>query len=198
MRSVRHALALAFAVLAWLSAAYLWQLQNTLGPRHHHINVRFATDVSTDARGVFEQQRGLVAGEDQGTRTWKYLLTDQSAGNIRALLQSPLVEDTAHIDRQNLRIELDLPNVRPWLVELLARQWLPYGSWFLIAIGAALAWSARRTAAGWARVAAREAPRGLEAMAGRVETLGDASRDPGCPRDRPALPRADAVAWAHR
>ena len=171
MGSVRHALALAFAVLAWLSAAYLWQLQNTLGPRHHHINVRFATDVSADARGVFEQQRGLVAGEDQGTRTWKYLLTDQSAGNIRALLQSPLVEDTAHIDRQNLRIELDLPNVRPWLVELLARQWLPYGSWFLIAIGAALAWSARRTAAGWARVAAREAPRGLEAMAGRVETL---------------------------
>jgi len=95
-------------------------------------------DVSAEARQQFERQHGLVTGEDKGTRTWTYVLTDQSTGNIRALLQSPLVEDTYHIDPVKLRVQLDLPDVPPWLQELLHRRLLPYGAGLLALIGLAL------------------------------------------------------------
>ena len=172
MGPLRHALALAFAVLAWYSASYLWQLQDGLGPHRHHVNVRFVKDVPAPARREFEQQRGLVAGEDQGTRTWTYLLTDRSRGNIATLLKSPLVEDTAHIDRDRLRVELDLPGIHPWVRELLAREWLPYGSWLLVAVGFVLAWSARSGVARWSRVAVREVPGWPRVIARRVEAIG--------------------------
>ena len=120
---------------------------------------------------MFETQHDLVEGEDQGTRTWTYLLTDQSAGNIREVLQSPLVEDTFHINPTKLRVELDLPEVPPWERELLQREWLPYGALLLGLIGVALAWTARHSAVHWSRTALAKLPAVLRAVDRRIDTL---------------------------
>ena len=158
-----NALAIAFALLAWLSAGYLWQLQDRLGPHQQRVNVRFVEDVSVDARHTFEQQHGLQAGEERERGTWIYRLTDQSPGNIDALLRSPLVEDTSHIDRARLRVALDQPGLHPQVRELLEREWLPYGSWLLALVGVGLVWAARSSVA--------ETPKALSAIAQRVQAL---------------------------
>ena len=177
-RSLRHALALVLGVLAWLSANYLWQLQDRLGPHRQPVNVRFVNDVSVEARQTLERELGLIAGEERTPGTWTYLLTDQSPRTIGALVQSPLVEDTFHIDRNALRVVLDQPGLHPWVVELIRREWLPYVSWLLVVIGLVLAWSARSSA--WAivgrgtrriRAAVLDGPDGVEATAGSFETL---------------------------
>ena len=170
-RSFRHGLALAGALLAWLAAGYLWQLQAERGPHQQRVNVRFDEDVSVEARQGFERQHGLAAGEPRDRRTWIYRLTDQSPGNIGALLRSPLVEDTAHIDPTRLRVVLDQPGLDPMVRELLERQWLPYGSWGLTLIGFVCVWYARSRVAHWTRVGVAEAPRVATAIAERVETL---------------------------
>ena len=118
-RPLRHALALAFAVLVWLSAGYLWYLQDRLGPGQQRVNVRFAEDVAVEDRHGFERRHGLVAGQAREGHTWIYRLSDQSPGNIAALLQSPLVEDTAHIDPTRLRVVLEQSDLSPQVRELL-------------------------------------------------------------------------------
>src|SRR6185503_5318784 len=166
--SRRHPLMLALAALAWLSAGYLSQLQDQRGPHQQRVNVRFGEDVSIEARQTFERQHGLANGEERAPRTWTYELSDQSPGNIGALVQSPLVEDTAHIDRARLRVVLDQPEINPMVRALLEREWLPYGSWLLVAAGVVLAWSARRGvwaavlfAARWTLAGVLAAPAGL-------------------------------------
>jgi len=177
-RSLRHALALVLGVLAWLSANYLRQLQDRQGPHRQSVNLRFVNDVSVEARQTLERQFGLMAGEERTPGTWTYLLTDQSPRTIGALVHSPLVEDTFHIDRNGLRVVLDLPGLHPWVVELIQREWLPYVSWLLVVIGVVLAWSARSSAwaiAGWGarriRATVLEGPDGVEATADSFETL---------------------------
>ena len=65
------------------------------------INVRWAAGADDAARRQRELRYGLTAGVRQGakSRTWSYVLTDQQSGNVRALVQDPLIEDTAGIDR---------------------------------------------------------------------------------------------------
>ena len=177
-RPLRHILALAFAVLAWISASALWQMQDRRGPHQQRVNVRFGADVSDEARETFEREHGLLDGEARAERTWIYRLTDQSPANIGALLESPLVEDTAHLDRTRRRVVLDQPELPSLVRELLERQWLPYGAWLLAAAGVVLACLAWRSAlalgllaARWSYAGARATPRVLRALNTRFETL---------------------------
>jgi hypothetical protein len=179
-RPLRHALATTIGILAWVSAAYVWRLQDTMGPHTQPINVRFIEGLSVEARQQLERQLGLTNGFERDPRTWIYLPADRSGQTLAAIVQSPLIEDTAHIDRQEFRITLDLPHVQPWFRELVERERLPYVSWLLAAIGVLLMWSARSGV--WAAVlvlargfrsAAPLTPSGLKALANRLERLED-------------------------
>ena len=96
----------AWAVLALcVSAVAFWHARSTLPAPH--VNVRWSPDVNDQQRAGLETRFGLSHGEFRGTRTWSYELGDRTAGNLRALVASPGVEDTHGIDRGSLVPEND-------------------------------------------------------------------------------------------
>jgi hypothetical protein len=86
---------------------------------------------------------GLTAPESREQRTWSYVLQDRSRENIAALIANPRVEDTYHLDRANLRVELDRPGLQPWLRELAEADRLPYVSLLFGAVGLLGIWNSR-------------------------------------------------------
>jgi 4-amino-4-deoxy-L-arabinose transferase-like glycosyltransferase len=56
------------------------------------------------SREASEQRYRLSQGERLQDRTWAYTLGDTSGTNIRALVQDPVVEDTAEIERTAFRV----------------------------------------------------------------------------------------------
>jgi hypothetical protein len=84
---------LAFGVLALL-----------LPPEAARIHVRWGDTVTATERADLERRFGLREGESLEENTWRYALEDDSAANIRALVQDPAAADTHLIDRTNFRL----------------------------------------------------------------------------------------------
>ena len=78
-------------------------------PAERRVNVRWAERVDDTARREREVRYGLTAGAHREGRTWSYILADREAGNVRALVEDRLVEDTAGIDRGAFRVDRE-----PW------------------------------------------------------------------------------------
>ena len=140
--SAANALLVPFAGAAALLAAYVFWLHLGELPRHR-VNVRWAPAASDADRHAFEQRTGLVAAQATDARTWSYQLRDQSPGNIRRIVESPLVEDTAQLDRARFRVQLSWPGRPRWLRQLAEAQRLPLLGTALLALAAAGMWRAR-------------------------------------------------------
>ena len=130
--------AILLGVVAAVSAPRLVRLQSELGPRTQRIYVRFVPGLAPEARERLERDAGLYAREEREPRTWSYLLANQSPENIRALLNNAAVEDTAHVDRARLRLEIDRPELPGWFRELVQDERLPQISRWLTALAFAL------------------------------------------------------------
>ncbi len=129
---------LSFVVIAsGARAVLLW-----LDPPHPIVlHVRWSPDVDALRRGELEWQLKLALGEQTEGTTWKYLLASPSMEDIRAIVQHPSVEDTAHLDRAAFRPELSQDR------ELRARHYalIIGGVWSLATFG--LVWVWRRIGA---------------------------------------------------
>ena len=132
------------ALLAYVSAGWLARLHETEGPPAQRIHVRWASSVSTDDRLRAEQALGLIAGEHLEGRTWRYFVRKRSPDDIRRLLRDPRVEDTFHIDRDELRVQIDRPELSPWMRALLESDHLDEISLVLMLAAIVFAWYARR------------------------------------------------------
>jgi hypothetical protein len=116
--------------LAWRTV--LW-----MDPPHVvRLNVRWKADVDASRRAMLEQQLHLTQGEPTEGSTWAYRLPDPSTNTIRAIVQHPSVDDTAHINRVRFRPELSQDRERRAIAYAV-----PIGG--IGAIGALL-WIARR------------------------------------------------------
>ena len=87
------------------------------------MHVRWAAAVDERTRAGLEQQFSLTGGTFDSGQTWIYFLTSPSADNIRALVHSPSVDDTHHIDRQQFRVSAAAPRRGPYIGSGPA--WLP-------------------------------------------------------------------------
>ena len=73
-------------------------------PDERRVNVRWAEGATDTARRYREARFGLTAGTRVEDRTWRYVLTDHETGNLRALIQDPMVDDTSGIDRGTFQV----------------------------------------------------------------------------------------------
>jgi hypothetical protein len=71
------------------------------GPRGAIVHVRWQAGIELETRHRLETRFQLTGGELLDGTTWRYVLTDPSRSNVRALVSEPVVEDTHHIDRRN-------------------------------------------------------------------------------------------------
>jgi hypothetical protein len=100
-------LAVSFLAIGLLGGlALLW-----LEPPHSiRLNIRWKNDVDPGRRAALERELRVSNGDptegETGT-TWAYELADPSADNIRAIVQHPSVDDTAHINRVRFRPEFE-------------------------------------------------------------------------------------------
>ena len=106
-------------VCLWgLSFVAVWA-DRTTSVRHQRIGVRFADGTTDDVRRQVEQAVGLVDAEQQGPATWGYRMVRPTRERVIRLVQNPAVADTNHIERQAFRVELDRPDLYPWMRYLL-------------------------------------------------------------------------------
>ena len=120
-------------------SAPLWVVE----PASGQVDVRWAAGAGDAARRDREVRYGLTAGERQGqeARTWSYVLTNQESGNLHALAEDRMVEDTTIIDRGTFQVlpgVFTAQNALAWFYWLTL--WLP-----VIALGVVGAgwWSGR-------------------------------------------------------
>ena len=73
-------------------------------PDERRVNVRWAEWATDTARRAREVRHGLTSAARVEDRTWSYVLTDHETGNLRALIQDPIVDDTAGIDRGTFQV----------------------------------------------------------------------------------------------
>src|SRR5688500_12988296 len=95
---------LAVACVAWVFAAATYAVLRFNFERAPVVHVRWSAAVDDRTRAGLEQQFALTDGTFDSGQTWVYVLTTTSADNIRSLVQSPAVEDTHHIDRQQFLV----------------------------------------------------------------------------------------------
>lgn len=106
-------------VILWaLSLAAVWA-DLTMSVRDQRISVRYADGITDEARLRIEQTLGLVEPEKQDGTKWGYRMADPSRDRVTRLVQDPLVVDTEHVDRQAFRVELDRPDIFPWVRDAL-------------------------------------------------------------------------------
>ena len=100
VRRVIGVLAISFVVIGLLSAgALLW-----LEPPHPvRLHVRWTSDVDDARRGELERQLKLSRGQLSEGNTFAYDLDPPTTEVIRAIVQHPNVDDTAHINRIRFR-----------------------------------------------------------------------------------------------
>ena len=144
-RRVFDFLLIGLAIAAAVVAADLAWFQFTMGPPAQRVHIRWAPTISAAERGRAEREHGLIAGVLFEGRTWQYLLRKRSRTDIQRLVTDPRVEDTFHIDRVRLRVQLDRPDLPPRTRAWLEDDWLGYISLALALIAAVSIWSSRRT-----------------------------------------------------
>ena len=102
----------------------LWITTNQTVPL---VKVRWVPGIADDTRSATERDLSLVWRESNEPRTVTYRLLDASAENIRRIVQHPLVEDTAFIDRATYALS-DPPTERTWAGDRFTTRW----SWALL------------------------------------------------------------------
>ena len=111
------------------------------------VNVRWAAEADDAARREREVRYGLTERVGLEDRTWSYVLADYESGNVRALVQDRLIEDTAGIDRAAARVPLNLTLLPGVLTGQNALAWFYYLTMFVpvVALGWVCAdwWSGR-------------------------------------------------------
>lgn len=126
-------------------------LRFAYGQRPAYVHVRWAPDVDRAARTGLERTHSLTRGERREGTTWGYYVTDLSTANLRAIVESPAVEDTHNIHRTAFRIWRTAPRgdylgTRPaWVastLELLIPGCLGLGA-ILLSAGAFKSWRGR-------------------------------------------------------
>jgi hypothetical protein len=99
------------SVMALVALVALWPTQKPTVPPVF-VNVRWAENVSNDDRIDLERRFSLIESERTDTPdTRVYELTDRSRNNVKAIVTSPMVRDTHHIDRSTFGVE---ESPRPW------------------------------------------------------------------------------------
>ena len=73
-------------------------------PDERRVNVRWAEGATDTARRDREARFGLTTGAHVEDWTWSYVLTDHETANVQALVQDPMVDDTAGIDRGTFQV----------------------------------------------------------------------------------------------
>lgn len=97
----------------------LWVTTNRTVPL---VKVRWVSGVADDTRASSERDLSLVWRAPDESRTASYLLLDSTAENIRRIVQHPLVEDTAFIDRTAYALS-NPPTERTWAGERFTTPW---------------------------------------------------------------------------
>jgi hypothetical protein len=81
---------------------------NVVRPPSSPFDIRWKPDVDDAARARMEAELGLSEAtrvdRDPSGRTWTYRLRQPSRDRVRAIVMSPLVEDTARVDRDRFEI----------------------------------------------------------------------------------------------
>jgi hypothetical protein len=95
---------LSAALLSWTLAALTFTTIRLTFDRAPVVHVRWAASVDDRARAELEERFHLTGAEHDSGSTWRYFLTSPSPDNIEALVKSPAVEDTHHIDRLRFRV----------------------------------------------------------------------------------------------
>jgi hypothetical protein len=110
-------------LVAWVLAAATYAALRVNFERAPVVHVRWAAAVDAPSRAGLEKQFGLTGGTFDSGQTWVYFLTSPTAENIQALVHSPAVEDTHHIDRQRFLVSTASPRRGPYIGRGPA--WLP-------------------------------------------------------------------------
>ncbi len=97
-------------------SAPLWVVEP---PAEARVTVRWSDESNTAERRARETRYRLTEGMLVEDQTWSYVLADDDADNLGALLRDPLVSDTGGIERGTGRVEPD-----PWRVSLKRRLFL--------------------------------------------------------------------------
>lgn len=113
------------AVVAWMLAAAAYGALRLKFERAPVVHVRWSAAVNDRTRAELEKQFALTDGTYDSGRTWVYVLTSPSPANIQALVQSPDIEDTHHIDRQQFRVSASAPRRGPYTGS--GPGWIPAG-----------------------------------------------------------------------
>ena len=87
------------------------------------IHVRWAVSVDDAARRELERRFTLTNPHRDSERTWIYALTSPTADTIRALVTSPAVADTHHLDREAFGVSPAANRSGPYINP--AAPWLP-------------------------------------------------------------------------
>jgi hypothetical protein len=109
---VWRALALLVAGFVVTGALAAWLLSLAITPQPVPLHIRWKTDVGDAERASLEQQFHVIEGHRTEGTTFVYLLTDPSTESIRAIVQHPRVDDTAHINRIRFRPEFAYDRTR--------------------------------------------------------------------------------------
>ena len=86
------------------------------------VKVRWVPGVADDTRAATERDLSLVWRAPDDARTVSYLLMDSNAENIGRIVQHPLVEDTAFIDRATYTLS-NPPRARTWAGDRVPGSW---------------------------------------------------------------------------
>ena len=135
----------AASLAMYIAAASIGWLHVTQGPPSQQVNIRWSPRVSPLDRAGAEREHGLADAVLIDGRTWGYVLRRRSHADIQRLLSDPRVEDTFHIDRGALRVQLDRPQLSPRTRAWLETDWLGYVSLALALLATVLTWYARRS-----------------------------------------------------
>jgi len=135
----------AAAMSMYIAAASIGWLHLTQGPPSQQVNIRWSPNVSPAERVRAEGEHGLADAVLIDGRTWGYVLRRRTHADIERLISDPRVQDTFHIDRGALRVQLDRPELSPRTRAWLETDWLGYTSLALVLLATLLTWYARRS-----------------------------------------------------
>ena len=88
------------------------------------VHIRWAPDVSAEARADLERRFSLLAGEPRDEETWEYDLADITPASVRALIGHPAVADTHYLDRDTATVTSDAPSGSIRLAERRLAGWV--------------------------------------------------------------------------